>query len=163
MRYLQFAFIFLFLACSQRGEKKETESEEVLRGARITETRLGKKSWELFAKRVEEFKDTARVYDFVLYFYDEKGNKTSELWADSGIVFQDRGDMKALGKVRVYTREGDTLYTTSLKWKEREKKIISESPVEIHSKGRVLYGKGLISDARLSNVEILGKIQGRSE
>ncbi len=163
MRYLLLASILLFLACSQRGEKKEKESQEVLRGVRITETRLGKKSWELFAKRVEELKDTTRVYDFVLYFYDEKGSKTSELWADSGVVFQDRGDMKALGKVRVYTQGGDTLYTTSLRWKEREKKIISESPVEIHSRGRVLYGKGLISDARLSNVEILGKIRGKSE
>ncbi|MCD6382267.1 MAG: LPS export ABC transporter periplasmic protein LptC [Candidatus Hydrothermae bacterium] len=163
MRYLLLTSILLFLACSQRGEKKEKESQEVLRGVRITETRLGKKSWELFARRVEEFRDTARVYDFVLYFYDEKGSKTSELWADSGVVFQDKGDMKALGKVRVYTREGDTLYTTSLRWMEREKKIISESPVEIHSRGRVLYGKGLISDARLSNVEILGKIRGKSE
>ena len=155
MKYLLFASIFLFLACSQQEEKEKKESQEVLRGVRITETRLGKKSWE--------FKDTARVYDFVLYFYDEKGNKTSELWADSGVVFQDRGDMKALGKVRVYTQEGDTLYTTSLRWKEKEKKIISESPVEIHSRGKVLYGKGLISDARLSNVEILGKIRGKSE
>jgi len=163
MRYFLPALIFLFLACGQKGEKEKSESQEVLRGVRITETRLGKKSWELFARRVEEFKDTARVYDFVLYFYDEEGNKTSELWADSGVVFQDKGDMKALGKVRVYTQEGDTLYTTSLRWKEREKKILSESPVEIHSRGKILKGKGLISDARLSNVEILGKIQGKSE
>ncbi len=160
---LPFFLIFLLISCANKTEEKVQETREMLRGVKIIETKMGRKSWELHAERIDEESDTTLVYNFVLYFFDENGKRTSELWADSGVVFQERGDMKALGNVRVFTVEGDTLFTSSLMWREDIKRIICDSPVTLISKGKVLRGKGLVSDAKLSKVEIKGQVEGESE
>lgn len=162
MKKILFLSIFFLFGC--KAEEKEQVSlpkgEQEIERFHIVETRWGRKSFELSAKLLEERKDTTWVFDFSVDFFDEKGNKVSTLVADSGVIFKKTGDMIALGNVKVETEDGTLLYTDELLWKEDIKKITTEKEVIIKKEGKVLKGKGLISDPGLKHIEIKGKVLG---
>lgn len=87
-------------------------------------------------------------------FYNALGQHTSILTAEGGKVEDTEQDMIAYGNVVVVSDSGMTLYTDTLKWDNKNQKIISEIPVKITSATDTLYGDSFISDPSLENYEI---------
>jgi len=164
MKTIIWILVALFpLSCTQkrpeettRGKQREEEASRI----KVTQTQLDKKVWELLAEKLISRGDTTWIYNFTVHFFDEEGEKTSTLTADSGFIFQDTGDMIALGDVEVVTKDSSRLKTNSLKWKEKERKITSDDDVLIERKGKMIRGRGLITDPNLEHIVIEGKVIG---
>lgn len=91
-----------------------------------------------------------------LDFYNEQGQHTSLLTAEGGKVFDINQDMLAYGNVVVVSDSGMTLYTDTLKWDNKKRKIISEVPIMITTdEGDTLFGDSFVSDPNLKNREII--------
>jgi len=54
----------------------------------------------------------------------------------------------------VLSDSGMTLYTDTLRWNNKDQKIISEIPVKITTQTDTIYGDSFISDPNLENYTI---------
>jgi LPS export ABC transporter protein LptC len=154
------SILFLFCGEEEKEQIPPPTGEQEIEKFQIVETRWGKKSFALTAKILEERNDTTWVFKFKVVFFDEKGERVSTLTADSGAIFKKTGDMMALGNVLVKTVEGVELISDELLWKEDIRKIVTDKEVLIKRDGKVLKGKGLVSDPGLKHIEIKGKVRG---
>jgi len=142
------------------GAVVETPDQEVSDFS-LTESVQGTRKWTLWARWAAIYNEKAQVHarNVRIDFFEETGDKFSELKADSGIIYQRTNDMEAAGDVVVRTEEGITLETQSLKWLNASQKIVSEDFVRITQGRDVLTGVGLISDASLNEFEIKSQVQ----
>ena len=168
MKYFVLIIFILLLAtsCGREPPKQEqlkVPAQEEVDRVVVTETRWGKPQWRLETQSIVAKKDSTFVYDVSLWFYDENGNQTSHLVADSGIVIENTRDLIALGNVKVVTQDSSTLYTKRLIWKNDKQIITTPDSVLIIRHGRTLKGVGLTSDARLSRIKIGGKVVGEQD
>lgn len=119
--------------------------------------------WELQGESAVDRGDTVIIYRFLLKFYNCDGAITSTLKADSGYIFEETNDLKALGNVVVETDDSTTLWTDELNWKEKEQKIQTESTLK-YKKGNTFYtGKGMEADPDLKCIVIKEKFTGEGE
>jgi len=142
------------------GAAVDTPDQEVGNFS-LTESVEGTRKWTLWAEWAAIYNEKAKVQvrNVRIDFYEETGDKFSELKADSGIIHQRTNDMEATGNVVVRTEEGITLETQSLKWLNTSQKILSEDFVKITQGRDVLTGVGLVSDASLNEFEIKSQVQ----
>ncbi len=90
----------------------------------------------------------------IVDFFDESGRHSSVLKARGGEVKDNTQDMMAYGNVIVVSDSGVTLYTDTLHWDNRNKKIYSRNPVMFITRYDTLYGDRFESDERLKNYTI---------
>ncbi len=142
------------------GAAVETPDQEV-GDFSLTESVQGTRKWTLWAEWAAIYNEKAQVQarNVRIDFFEETGDKFSELKADSGTIYQRTNDMEAAGNVVVRTEEGITLETQSLKWLNASQKILSEDFVKITQGRDVLTGVGLVSDASLNEFEIKSQVQ----
>jgi LPS export ABC transporter protein LptC len=125
--------------------------------ARMLFTKEGKRRAVLEAGYIAKFTD--KQYTLIreglrLEFYDDEGNPKSVLTSNEGKVFDATQDMLAIGDVVVVSKNGSTLYSAELNWKNKEERIISNVPVKITTETDTIYGDTFISDPDLVNYEI---------
>ncbi len=126
--------------------------------ATIVITREGNRIGYLKAGYIEKYskrKVTHLSDGITVDFFNEDGDHTSVLHAQGGKVYDQKQDMFAYGNVVVESDSGVTLYTDTLQWDNKRRKIISEIPVMITTEEQdTLYGDSFISDPDLINYEI---------
>jgi LPS export ABC transporter protein LptC len=125
--------------------------------ARMLFTKEGKRRAVLEAGYIAKFTD--KQYTLIreglrLEFFDEEGNPKSVLTSNEGKVFDATQDMLAIGDVVVVSKNGSTLYSSELNWKNKEERIISNVPVKITTETDTIYGDTFVSDPDLINYEI---------
>ncbi len=123
---------------------------------------MGTPLWELFAKEAREVERYTKIYGIKLIFYSKEGEPVSTLYADSGKVKREKGDLSALGNV-VVRREGWTLKTRSLNWNNRKKKIWTRDEFVYEGKEGKVTGKGFESDPDLKHIVIKEKYTEEGE
>lgn len=166
MKCLYIIFIFsLLMGCvsedkpsavnDKTGDYPDQESWD----ATILITREARTIGHLKAGKIEKYsnKNITLLKDGItLDFYNEQGQHTSLLTAEGGKVFDINQDMLAYGNVVVVSDSGMTLYTDTLKWDNKKRKIISEVPIMITTdEGDTLFGDSFVSDPNLKNREII--------
>ncbi len=87
-------------------------------------------------------------------FFDDSGNHTSYLTADSGIVNSQTNDLEAIGNVYTHSDSGTSLWTQQLFWNNKTQKVTSDVFVRIVSPKETLQGMGFESDRDLRNYRI---------
>jgi LPS export ABC transporter protein LptC len=158
--------IVLVVGCHDRPVAGSTGTlpSQVIEDFTLQETGSGKRLYTLTARRAFVFDPDRRV-DVVrlqVMFYDEDGRVHSLLDADQGTIYANE-NLVARGCVSVRTADSTTLLTDSLAWNNPAQQIRTDAPVEITTpRGRV-SGRGLVSDAGMSRIEIQGQISGSSE
>lgn len=91
----------------------------------------------------------------VVDFYGKKGEHSSKLTSERGVLHESNNDVEALGNVVVVSDSGTTLRTEKLRWLNQREKIVSDEFVTITTaKGDSLYGKGFESDATMKEWSI---------
>ena len=131
--------------------RAERRPDQVIAEFHRTETREGRRLWELTAARGDIYESEHRI-DLVrihVDYYQEDGRPASRLEADSGWVDTRSHDMEARGNVRVENDQGTVLRTTKLAWEEKSGKMRSEEEVEIERAGDRLRGRGFEGDPGL--------------
>lgn len=154
------SLILSIFAC----ERKNT-TEKIIKGEQVSSFTLRnyKESllkWKLTGNNAK-ISDTVLIYQLKLEFFDEKSNLCSKLKADSGYVFQETNNLKALGNVVVQSEDSVILRTDELNWSEKRQKIFTDSKFE-YSKGNEIYrGKGLEADPGLKQITIKEEFSGK--
>lgn len=164
MKRLVFA-IFIFtissLSCSEKPlSEKIGKMDEGLYNVKILQKNYEKKSFELYAKKIEFQKDTSIAYNIKVVFFNPSQDTSSVLFAKRGWYVEKTGNVGAFGDVRVFSKKGDSLYTDTLYYLDSTRKIISPSRVLILRKGERITGENLESDAEFKHIIIGGKVIG---
>ena len=90
----------------------------------------------------------------VVNFYNNYGNKESELTAVNAIINEVTGLMEAKNKVKIISKNGDVLQTEHLIWDQKEEKIFTEDFVQITTSSEQIYGEGFESNQDFTKYEI---------
>ena len=103
-----------------------------------------------------ESEDTRLIGNVIADFYNDLGEHTSILHADSAIINEIDDSFHAYGNVKVSSDSGFVLTTQTIYWDRNYNKVISEDSVRFTTeKNDTLYGIGFESDIDLSNWKIL--------
>ena len=137
--------------------------DQVMENTTITFTEQGIKSAVIYAKHLAVYErlDLKKARGVRVDFYDQEGNHTSVLVADSGLIQEKRQNLEALGNVVVTTEEGIKLETSSLRWDPQKRKIVTDDFVKITKKKDVVTGYGLEADEALKHLVIKKRVKGK--
>src|SRR5262245_33593420 len=111
-------------ASGTTGELPDGEVEDFS----VTETDSGRTQWTLFAKHAATYqaRDLVTARTLRIDFFDEKGQKSSELVAREGELYQRNRDMIARGNVVLLTTEGWRMSTDEMHFLNSLRKITSD-------------------------------------
>ena len=142
----------------QAGELPDQEVEDFA----LTETNAGAVEWKLYAQRAAIFdaRNTITAYGVRVDFFDEQGRQSSQLTAREGEINQLTRDMTARGNVVLQNSDGARMSTQSLRFLNRDQKIVSDELVRVERRGDVLTGIGFESDPDLKSYQFRKRIQG---
>jgi len=128
----------------------------------LTETNAGTVEWKLYAQRAAIFdvRNTITAHGVRVDFFDEQGRQSSQLTAREGEINQLTRDMTARGNVVLQNSDGARMSTQSLRFLNREQKIVSDELVRVERGGDVLTGIGFESDPDLKSYQFRKRIQG---
>ena len=88
-------------------------------------------------------------------FFDEKGKKTSNLKANSGVYYKEQNSYKVTGNVIIKNLvEEKTMKTEELNWFPATKKVSTEKFIRIETPDQILTGEGLDAAEDFSNYKI---------
>jgi LPS export ABC transporter protein LptC len=163
---LALAFILL-LACKDKpvcGPNPVLPNQEI-DAFTLHESSSGKRQFTLEAQKAYVYDPAQRVdvTGLRVLFYDDAGGVSSTLVADEGSIYSQNEDLVARGNVIVRTSDSTMLETDSLAWSNQRRLVRTDADLVIETpKGRI-EGKGLVSDAGLTKIDILSPVQGTSD
>ncbi|HEY6865990.1 MAG TPA: LPS export ABC transporter periplasmic protein LptC [Candidatus Eisenbacteria bacterium] len=144
------------------GASGELPDQEVSDFA-LTETEQGTPSWKLYARYAATYsaRNLVVARSIRVDFFDEKGQKSSELTAREGEIQQQSRDMTARGNVVLQTTEGTRMSTEELRFYNKQQKIVSPptQQVRVERAGDVLTGYGFESDPNLKHFEFKSNVK----
>jgi LPS export ABC transporter protein LptC len=88
-------------------------------------------------------------------FYDEFGNHDSELFSDSGLVYEKNKNIVASGNVVLISDSGFVLETEKLHWNNTDQRIYSTIETIIMTDKDTLIGDAFESDPSIKNYQII--------
>jgi len=157
----------IFLSGCQKEQPKKAPlsdglPDQVLSNATMVFTQDGVKRTVIKARTVAKWtsKDLTQAESLLVDFFDEQGEHTSHLVADSGWIKEKEQTLGVWGDVRVTTDEGVRLETRTLNWNSSTNKIITEDFVKITKDKDVMTGYGLEADQNLKNIKIKTQVKG---
>lgn len=162
--YIFILSILISLSCSDQKVKpsinpaldvEELPAQES-REATVFFSDSGKTTAILEAGHLQMFSESQETLldeDIKVDFYDENEIKTTTLTADRGRVDDATRDLYAYDSV-VVKNDSVTINTDELKWRNSDKKIVSDKFVTIISPKEKIQGYGFESDQHLQNYVI---------
>jgi len=141
---------------SSGGELPDQEVTDFV----LTETDRGQPQWTLYANWAATYQSRNLVVARTIHvdFFDDKGQRSSTLTADTGDIQQVTRDMTARGHVVLQTTEGTRMRTEELHFTNQAQRITSDKLVTVERKGNVLDGIGFSSDPELHHYEFVSKV-----
>ncbi|GEM_PF-1351939 len=125
-----------------------------------THTEGGIARWRLVASRAEHQAESrlTMVKDLELTFFDEDGERLGDLKARSGQLSNDYSEIEVRDGVTLLHRDGYTLQSSSLRYKQQDGMIRTEDPVRLTGRDLTLDGVGLRVDLAGRKVQILHRV-----
>ncbi len=167
---ISYVIFFLNTGINKRNISNQEKSGPTIQEAdtRIDEftlfqTNNGKVDLEMRAKRAEVFdeEETALLRDVKVTINREDGMRVY-LVGDSGSVNTSSKDFR-IDKEETDTRInlGDdlTVITGSVRWINKNREVISDSPVEIRREGIVIKGNQFVADLDTQEFEVIGDVE----
>lgn len=159
------AGVLLVAGCGPRrtvdpsGRTGELPDQEVEDFA-LTESNAGATEWKLYAQHaaIYDVKNTITALGVRVDFYDAQGKVSSQLTAREGEINQLTRDMTATGNVILQNSAGSRMSTQSMRFLNREQKIVSDVLVRVEHAGNVLTGVGFESDPELKQYRFRSKV-----
>jgi LPS export ABC transporter protein LptC len=141
---------------------EELPSQEV-RDFSLEESDTGTPEWILTSRYAATYDRRGVIVarDVAIDFFDAKGAKYSHLTAKEGEIKRPSNDMEARGDVRVTTTDGVRIQTESLRFLNRERRIVSDAFVRLERNGDVVTGIGFESDPSLEHFAIKREVKAQ--
>ena len=162
--YLSIFLLLLTLACEESKIKPTIDNSIGAESIPVQEswdaeiyfTEDGKLKVIMYADHLQVFEErkTTLLEGVKIDFYDENEHKTSSITSKKGEVNDVTKDMLAIDSVVAVSDSGVTLTTDELKWREKDRKILTDKFVTIISNEEKIEGYGFESDQHLDNYVI---------
>ncbi len=163
--FLIFFVLLAFSSCSNQKVKPAVNTalnaeklpDQESWNATIFFSDSGKTTAVLKAGHLQVFDDTRETLmdgGIKVDFYNDAGVKTTTLTAKKGRVDDATKDLYAIDSVVVVSDSGTTITTEELKWRNSDKKIVSDKFVTILSPKEKIQGYGFESDQHIQNYVI---------
>jgi len=92
-----------------------------------------------------------------VYFFDSRLRPHSEIHAQQGIYYEDRGLAELRGDVELTNSKGEKLNTELLYWDKANEQIYTDQFVRVESEGKIIKGdSGLVSNTSFTAYEVKG-------
>lgn len=92
-----------------------------------------------------------------VYFYDPAMRPHSEIHANHGVYYEEKGLAELRGDVRLTNRKGEKLNTELLYWDKKKEQIYTDKFVRVESAGKIIKGdSGLVSNTSFTDYEVKG-------
>jgi LPS export ABC transporter protein LptC len=126
-----------------------------------TETDQGEVQWKMYARSAATYRarNTVVARGVRIDFFDEKGQRSSTLTADTGEMNDLTHDMMARGNVVMQATEGTRMTTDLLHFLNKQQRIVTDSFVRVDRRGDVLTGYGFESDPDLKNFQFKRQVR----
>jgi len=126
-----------------------------------THSEAGVARWRLVAKQVQHRAEQQGIVvaDLQLTFYDARGIEQGQLTARNGLVAADFSVVEVRGEVLVVSRDGYTLQTNHLTYRQEDRSIRTDAPVRLVSARMQLDGVGLTLDLAKQRLQVHDKIR----
>ena len=168
MRYsLILCFFFILTSCEKNKvqNKKEVynffnQPDRVSENYKTVATELGKKKYELWAKRIEFFsqKRYVDILDSMIVVFENKEDHTlTRIYAHSGYMKDQTNDLKAMKNVSVISTDGKKLYTDTLYFNSKTNRLYSDTDVMFVFNEDTTWGSSFTSDTQLENIMIVNQ------
>src|SRR5262245_37924282 len=166
-RWLRIAALLGLLGIAGCGEREipsqlapSDAPDQEVRGFTLTESVGSAMRWRLTARSAATYRTRGVILAqaVAIDFFDAAGKPYSHLTADQGEIRPATNDMLARGNVRITTTSGTRIDTPSLRFLNRQQKIVSDDRVTVRRGGDVLSGIGFESDPSLEHFEFRRKI-----
>lgn len=105
---------------------------------------------ELLRYEFSERHESVMPKGITVYFYEKDGHISSTLKSKYAIRDEQTKKIVARKDVLVVNVKGDTLRSEELIWEENNGKIYTEKAVNVTTKGRIIFGEGLETNAAFS-------------
>ena len=163
--FFSFFLLILIINCSGKDVKPKVDSTFIVEelpaqeswNSTIFFTDSGKTLAILYTGHLQVFnnrKETLLDDGVKVDFFNDQGQKTTTLTSRRGRVDEKTNDLYAIDSVVAVNDSGIVVKTDELKWREKDKKIISEKFVTIDSPDEHIEGYGFESDQHLRNYVI---------
>lgn len=149
------------VSCEPVGESLKEDKTEVARvpsqeswNTTILINSVGKKAVQAraaYSAHYDDPKEILFVGEVQLDFFDQDGEHSSTMSADTGRIDDRRHLFTATGNVFVVSDSGMTLATSLLYWNENKELIFTDQPIILTTESDTLNGIGFESDANLEN------------
>jgi LPS export ABC transporter protein LptC len=163
MKYSAVLLTFLLFGCDNETKYEMPKLNEKITTFTISEANKDLLKWELKGESAIDRGNTIVIYNFVLKFYQKDGMVSSVLQADSGFIFEETNNLKALGNVVVQSEDSTIVWTEELNWIEDKQKIQTESSLKYKKGEKVYTGKGMEADPDLKHIVIKNKFTGEGQ
>lgn len=131
-----------------------------LEDIRYTHNEGGVARWQLVAKQVErQIEGQTTVGDLQLTFFDPRGVEEGILSARNGTISNDFTELEVRQQVEVTSRRGYTLRTERITYRQADRTLRTDAPVQLSADGLSLDGVGLTLDMGTRKLKILGKVR----
>jgi LPS export ABC transporter protein LptC len=163
--FFSFFLLILIINCTGKDVKPKVDSTFIVEelpaqeswNSTIFFTDSGKTLAILYTGHLQVFnnrKETLLDDGVKVDFFNDQGQKTTTLTSRRGRVDEKTNDLYAIDSVVAVNDSGIVVKTDELKWREKDKKIISEKFVTIDSPDEHIEGYGFESDQHLRNYVI---------
>ncbi len=161
------------LGCERRGNGARGPAadslapegpDQITWEARFSMDEGGRRRAAITAQKMEQYKtedstysiwrtlvDTNRVRSYV---FDEQGDSSATIVADSVVFFSQEGRFEAYGNVVVTTQDGRRLNSEHLTWNQADRTIRTRRFVRITTPTERVQGNGLVADEDLETYQI---------
>jgi LPS export ABC transporter protein LptC len=146
-----------------RGVASPDVPDQEVRQFSLTESVNGRLKWRLTAAAAAAYRAQGLIQarEVTIDFFDGEGTRYSRLTADRGEIRTATNDMSASGHVRITTQNGTRVETESLRFQNREQRIVSDDRVTVRRGGDVLSGVGFVSDPSLERFEFRRSVRAQ--
>jgi len=167
MNKILILFFLLIFGCNNNKETSEISIHDIIDNEifgdplAIVIYNKGKNSIKIYSDYLQQYNEgNTLLYGGVnADLFDDYGKKTSVLFSDSSIVYNNTDSIKAMGNVIVESIKGFKLYAHEIILYNDIKLVKSETNIMFTSNdGDTLYGKGFWSNFDMSNSQILKPI-----
>jgi len=132
-----------------------------LQDINYTHSEAGVARWRLVAKQVQHRAEQQGmvVADLQLTFFDPAGVEQGKLTARNGQVNADFSVVEVRGEVQIVSRNGYTLETDHLTYRQEDRSIRTDAPVRLVSKSMQLDGVGMTVDLTTQRLQVHDKVR----
>ena len=138
-------------------ENKKVYVEDLL----LTETKNGKKYWEIFADKgyYEDNQKTAFIQNSIGNFYDEEGNVVASFQSPQAIIDSETGRIRLFYRSKLIYKDFTSIVADEFDYRGEDEPVLAKGDVVIENPGKfIITSKNAELTDEMTKITVKGKV-----